>query len=300
MNIRKLIRNFFGFSRAETNGFLILLPIIFIALFSEPVYRHWMSSKKNDYVAEGRYLDSLVASWGERSMYTDSAQQNSDRKLFTFNPNEATKDELIELGFSGMLASRIVNYRSKGGSFKIKKDLLKIYGIDSTLFDEVSAFILLPETLKKKEFTTPNEARGIWKKAGVVRFDINTTDTSQLKSIYGIGEKLSLRIIKYRESLGGFIRQDQLNEIFGLDSAVVNRLIKKSFVEENFQPVKLNLNTATEQELDKHPYLNRNETKAIVAYRFQHGKFTSIDELFNIQLLNKKTIDKIRHYITID
>lgn len=301
MNIRKLIRNFFGFSRAEINGFLILLPIIFIALFSEPVYRHWRSSQKRDYTTESRYLDSLVASLEERNVVTDSIQKNIGRKLFACNPNEATKDELIELGFSGMLASRIVNYRSKGGSYKIKNDLLKIYGMDSTLFDEVKPFILLPDAYQKKEFASTNFTKDERKKKPeVVRFDLNTADTSQLKSIYGIGEKLSMRIIKYRESLGGFVRQDQLKEVFGLDSIVVKKLLEKSFIDENFKRVKLNLNTSTEQELEKHPYINRNEAKAIVAYRFQHGKFTSVDGLQKIQVLSKKTIDKIEPYLTTD
>jgi competence protein ComEA len=301
MNIRKLVRSFFGFSRTETNGFLVLFPIIFIALFSEPIYTYWRSSRKADFSAESHYLDSLVASLEKQKALTNATQYKPERKLFAFNPNEATQDELVEIGFSGTVASRIVNYRSKGGEFRTKKDLLKIYGMDSLFFSEVKPFILLPETFKKKDFTSTNFAKlPSTKKTEVVRFDLNKADTSQLKSIYGIGEKLSLRIIKYRESLGGFVRQEQLKEVFGLDSAVVIKLSENSFIDENFQYIKLNLNTATEQELDRHPYLNRNEAKAIVGYRFQHGKFTTVDELQKIQVLNVETFKKVKFYLLVE
>jgi competence protein ComEA len=300
MNLKKLVRNFFGFSRGETNGFLVLLPILLLILFSEPLYRYWVSSQKQDFTDESKYLDSLVATLDKQSPRLDSSEQQTAQNLFAFNPNETTKDELIELGFSGKLATRIINYRNKGGTFRIKNDLLKMYGMDSSLFDVVKPYMLLPDSVIKKQFASKNFIDETKKKVVIIRFDINTADTTHLKSIYGIGEKLSLRIIKYRESLGGFIRPDQLQEVFGLDTAVVNRLAAKSFIEENFHPKKLNLNTATEEELEKHPYLNRKEAKAIVSYRFQHGKFNSVEEVQKIYLLDKITSDKIAPYLTLD
>jgi competence protein ComEA len=172
--------------------------------------------------------------------------------------------------------------------------------MDSILFDEVKPFMLLPDSLVNKQFAPRNLTTENRKKSEIIRFDINKADTGQLKSIYGIGEKLSLRIVKYREGLGGFIRTDQLKEIFGLDSAVVNRLAAKSFIEENFRPKKLDLNTASEDELEKHPYLNRKEAKAILSYRFQHGKFNVVEEIQQIYLLDKSTIDKLMPYLVAE
>ncbi len=300
MNLRKLVRNFFGFSRAETNGFLLLLPILLLMLFSEPLYRYWVSSQKQDFTTESNYLDSLVVLLEKQSFELDSIRQSRTQNLFAFNPNEVAKDRLVVLGFSEVLASRIINYRNKGGKFRIKNDLLKMYGMDTALFDDVKPFISLPDSFSMRETVSKKFTLSPKKKLEAVRFDINAADTSQLKSIYGIGEKLSLRIIKYRESLGGFIRTEQLKEIFGLDSAVVNRLTAKSFIEKNFQPKKLNLNTATEDELEKHPYLNRKEAKAIVSYRFQHGRLNSVEEIQKIHLLDKAIIDKLMPYLTVE
>lgn len=300
MNLKKIIRNYFGFSRVETNGFLVLIPLMLLILFSEPLYRKWIRSQSPDYSHEKKYLDSLVTTWEKNPQGSDSVKYAPAREFFAFDPNKTSKEEFQTLGFSERLAARIVNYVEKGGQFRIKKDLLKIYGIDSLLYAEVEPFISLPETYTSSAPVAPFAKVLEKKKPNPVSFNLNTADTSQLKTIYGIGEKLSLRIIKYRESLGGFINEEQLKEVFGLDSIVIQKILKQSFIEENFSPVKLDVNTATEEALDKHPYLNRKEVKAIIAYRFQHGKFKGVDDLNKILLLDKKTIEKVTPYLSAD
>jgi DNA uptake protein ComE-like DNA-binding protein len=79
---------------------------------------------------------------------------------------------------------------------------------------------------------------------------------------------------------------------------VVHRLASSSYIEAGFQPRKLNINTADERELAAHPYLRKTVAKSIVAYRFQHGKFESLEDLRNIHTLEPETIKKIVPYLT--
>ena len=299
MNLRKLVRNFFGFSRQESNGFLILIPLMLVVLFSEPAYRSWVSRKGTTATADKALLDSLVSSWNAQSKQNQSTTIQEKRR-FSFNPNTIKRGELLALGFSGSLATRIENYVEKGGSFKIKKDLLKIYGMDSSLYRDLESFVLLPDSVvrEKREYVSTQPTQYL--QTVSAKFDINTADTSELKKIYGIGEKLSLRILKYRESLGGFIRNEQLLEVYGLDSSVVNNLTKKSFIDEDFLPKQINLNLASEEEFDRHPYLTKKEARAIITYRFQQGAFTTVDDLQKIQVLTAGTIEKIKPYLTLN
>lgn len=299
MKLRKLLRNFFGFSKAETNGFLVLIPILVMVLFSEPAYRNWVSKREAVLHSDKILLDSLVANWEKNAGSATSSQILKEKKLFAFDPNKTTKDEFMTLGFPMLLAERTVRYVEKGGKFRTQKDVLKIYGMDSLLFEELRPFITLPEQLVHEPNTQKYAAREKSIKPEPLRFDINTADTSQLKKIYGIGEKLSLRILKYRESLGGFIQEEQLQEVYGLDSAVVKRILKQFYIASNFQPKQLPLNTASEEDLDKHPYLTKKEAAAIIAYRFQHGKFTSADDLQKVHVLDKNTIAKLRPYLLV-
>ncbi|HYK57132.1 MAG TPA: helix-hairpin-helix domain-containing protein, partial [Flavisolibacter sp.] len=62
---------------------------------------------------------------------------------------------------------------------------------------------------------------------------------------------------------------------------------------------KLNINTATKDELKTHPYIKWNLANAIVEYRNQHGNFKSLVELKNIVLIDETTFDKIVHYLEL-
>jgi DNA uptake protein ComE-like DNA-binding protein len=292
--LRAWIRALLGFSRTETNGFLILLPLMVIILASAPLYQWWISSRPVDSSTDARKLDSLVSHWEWNQ--PDSASKKT-AQLFTFNPNNASKQTLLELGMNENLATRIVNYRSKGGIFKVKKDLAKIYGMDFALYLALSAYIDLPENkiLNGKESAFSIKP----KSAPFERFDINLADTSQLIKIYGVGSKLSLRIINYRDKLGGFITMQQLGEVYGLDSMVIRSLEKRYFIAEGFGPRKININQSDQKVIASHPYIKFSLAKAIATYRFQHGEFRQIEDLKSIVSLDESTFEKIKPYITV-
>jgi competence protein ComEA len=91
-----------------------------------------------------------------------------------------------------------------------------------------------------------------------------------------------------------------LYAVYGLDSLVVDRLAESSFIPEDFQPRRINLNTATEEELAVHPYISRRMARAIVTYRFQHSKYASVDDLRNVLQLSEEQRAAIKPYLTVD
>lgn len=296
-SLRHHIRSFFGFSRAQTNGFIALLMIVSIALFSKPIYHTWVSSRPIDFSREQQTLDSLTKQW---RIQQEEANQVSPEvtvavALFEFNPNTASVDELKALGFSKRLTKGLVNYRSKGGEFRIKSDLKKLYGMDSAFYKTLVPYIQLPEKIVYEKKTTLYSTE---RKSTV--FNLNEADTTQFQGVYGIGPVLARRIVKYREGLGGFVHEEQLKEVYGLDSAVVNKLFKASFLAEDFIPRKININTADESVISAHPYFSKKIAKTIVTYRFQHGKFQSVDDLRRIETLDKKVLDRAYPYLTIE
>jgi competence ComEA-like helix-hairpin-helix protein len=61
---------------------------------------------------------------------------------------------------------------------------------------------------------------------------------------------------------------------------------------------KTNLNTASVEDLDKHPYITGKQAKLIVAYREQHGVFVSVDDLAKIAAFtDKKWLEKVGPYL---
>lgn len=296
MGLRKQIGNFFGFSRAQTNGFLILLPLLILILFSEPVYRWWLSTRSDQDLENGR-MDSLMTHWNSAGSAIPVPADGVEILLTEFNPNTVTYDQLMDMGFSSQLANRLISYRKKGGTFQGKEDLLKLYGMDSGLYQKLLPYIAIrPRTITGKP---TDNAEGPTIKTKTV-FDINQADTAQLETVYGIGKILSQRIIKYREALGGFISQTQLFEVYGLDSAVVNRLVERAYVAADFSPRKININQASEDQLVAHPYISKPMARAIVTYRFQHGRYQSVEKLTNVLLISGHDFSKIKPYLAIE
>lgn len=293
--LKAWLRAFFGLSRGEINGFLILLPLILVIVFVIPVYQEWSASREQDFSNEKHYLDSLTALW--KWDISDSAEY--EPALFRFNPNTVTREELSQLGFAPSLAQRMINYRTKGGKFFIRTDVKKIYGMDTLLYARLYPFIDLPieRTFAKTEEQKETRTSMVRTRE---KFDLNLADTTQLISVFGIGSKLSVRITKYRDRLGGFVTENQLREVFGLDTLVINELKKVSFIADDFVPRFVLINTASEKEMAAHPYIKYTLAKAIAAYRFQHGDFKSVEDLKKIALVDEALFDKIKPYISIN
>ncbi|MVU76279.1 ComEA family DNA-binding protein [Nocardia sp. ET3-3] len=64
-------------------------------------------------------------------------------------------------------------------------------------------------------------------------------------------------------------------------------------------PPKINLNTATEADLDTLPGIGPTTAKAILTWRSRHGRFTSIDQLTEIQGIGHSRLNRLRDRVTV-
>ena len=287
--LKRWIQSTIGVSSKEANAFIILLPGLFLVIFSQPFYRWLWVGNEPLTIQESVLMDSLIAKNNhDKILRKDSIQ------FHTFNPNLASVEELISVGITKAVAKRIEQYRVKGGKFRVKTDLKKMYGMDSLLFLTLAPYVDLPEKL-----VNSTRASDLKVPSRIIEFDLNKADTADFKSIKGIGPVLANRILNYRKSLGGFVSRTQLNEVYGLDSLVLSEL--QAFqVASDFVPIQLKVNELNEQELEKHPYLSLKQAKAILTYKVQHGKFSTIDDLKNVRLLDARLIQKIEPYISFE
>ncbi|PIZ06458.1 MAG: competence protein ComEA, partial [Flavobacteriales bacterium CG_4_10_14_0_8_um_filter_32_5] len=98
--------------------------------------------------------------------------------------------------------------------------------------------------------------------------------------------------------LGGFISIQQLNEVWGLAPGTFEKCLPQLEISvENIK--KININTATSDELRNHPYINWKIANSIEKYRKANGKYQSLDDLKKLHLLDEEFITKIKPYLTI-
>jgi competence ComEA-like helix-hairpin-helix protein len=129
--------------------------------------------------------------------------------------------------------------------------------------------------------------------------DINLADTTAFIALPGIGSKLASRIINFREKLGGFYSVQQIAEVYGLADSVFQKIspylqLKDSTVK------KININTATIDELKAHPYIRYNIAKAIVAYRNEHGPFLKLADIKSIMIIGETLFIQVEPYLTLE
>ena len=176
---------------------------------------------------------------------------------------------------------------------------LKWYHSRQPLVSHDEDIALLEDMLKQLEAQrqSAKPAQRKYRPSKPQSFDINTANATQLRTIKGIGEILSARIVKFRDKLGGFVQLDQYEEVYGLQPEVVDRLKRRAYISLNFRPQCLDINTADIQTLAAHPYLIYQQARAIVRYREQHGLFPHLEALKDLVLMDSTTLEKIRPYL---
>jgi competence protein ComEA len=62
---------------------------------------------------------------------------------------------------------------------------------------------------------------------------------------------------------------------------------------------KVNINTATIEDLTEIPGIGPKTAQSILSYRDENGKFATIDDLINVKGIGEKSLEKLKPYITI-
>ncbi|MCW1952915.1 MAG: helix-hairpin-helix domain-containing protein [Flavobacteriia bacterium] len=172
------------------------------------------------------------------------------------------------------------------------QDLIVFEPIPDQLFDSVAP---LKPRLKTSLVPVKAAIKSIAVKA---KKDINKVGANDLQAIRGIGPVLSKRIVKYRNSLGGFVHLDLLYEVYGLDSTVVQR-IKEQYSLISMPAIEtISVNAASAYELSRLPFISKEMSLEIVSYRAKNGLFINFEEILNIIEIPPDKIHIIQLYLT--
>jgi|CXWL01.1.fsa_nt_gi competence ComEA-like helix-hairpin-helix protein len=225
-------------------------------------------------------------------------------ELFYFDPNTLSTENWQRLGLRDKTISTIQNYLSKGGKFKKPEDLQRIYGLFPNEYERIAPYIKIePASASNnyKDFTgnpfTENQPAKTFAPRYAI-LDINTADTTAFIALPGIGSKLAARIVNFRDKLGGFYSVAQVGETFGLPDSTFQK-IKQYLKLENTSIRKININTATVDELKVHPYIRWGLANPIVAYRNEHGLFVKIEDIKKVMAVTEEIYNKIAPYLEI-
>lgn len=215
-------------------------------------------------------------------------RRNDSRSLFEFDPNTVSIDSLQLLGFSYKQAAVLSNYRDKGGVFREKSDLAKIYSVSESMYERLYDYIVISEDFIRD---TPRSGRADF------IIELNSADSADLVRLYGIGGYYAGKIMQYRKRLGAFYSPEQLMEIAGIDSTRFSGFAKNVTVDTSYiKP--FSLDTAGRAFMMRHPYIGAYAARGIILYREMSGSDScNIANLVKENILPADKAGKLRHYV---
>ena len=148
---------------------------------------------------------------------------------------------------------------------------------------------------------------------------VNAADSATWEKLPGIGEKLSGRIVKFRERLGGFSALSQISEVYGLKPETFTAILpylrldsvsggaKSKDFTQNQNPYDspktgeiphLNINTATADDFAKLPGIGAVLSERIVKYRdSRRTGFQAVTDIQQVYGIPPETFTKILPYL---
>jgi len=305
--MKQWLEKYFGFSEKEMRGLFFLLIIIGVLSISPIIYSFLFPIEAREISEKSKqeirlFLANTVNDRKESP--ADEIRVNGEIEYIDFDPNELSLQLGKRIGLSHRQIQMIQNYVAKGGHFYKKEDFQKIYAISKADYERLAPYIKIPAqhqnvSYSKKEVEAKhlppvkgNKEEPITK----LHIELNSTDSIALQKLRGIGPVFASRIVRFRNSLGGFHHVSQLMEVYGMDKERYEPLLDHIFVDTTLVK-KIDINHADFKLLNKHPFITYKQANAIIQYRKQHGKYEKADDLLNILILDEDFLHKIAPYL---
>jgi DNA uptake protein ComE-like DNA-binding protein len=293
----KYIKSHFWYYKNQRNGIFVIVFLILILqsiiLFADFSSQDTSALNAAKISAFRQHIDSLETIERERRI----------SKIFPFNPNYISDYKAEQLGMSLAETDRLLLFRQKNKFINSAIEFQKITKVSDTLLAKIAPYFKFPEWVSARNEQNKHKedlrrAEMHRKEITVSTNDINKATKEDFKLIYGIGEKLSERIIKYRSKLQGFSFESQLYEVWGLKKEIIEQLFLVFKIIEKPVIIKNNINSLSFKELLKNPYIDYELCKKIFEYKEEIAEFQDLSELKNIKDFPLVKYDRIVLYLS--
>ena len=229
-----------------------------------------------------------------------------------FDPNTVDSMTLVGFGLKEWKVRNFLHYRAAGKVFRSAEEMGKTHGWTEEDVEKVRGYVRVGKEYGKDGKNGRNEKIGRdgkgWERRedvperasnkfrSLTKVDVNTADTALLRRVPGIGGKISEAIVTYRKKLGGFHSVEQLREL----KIVSPELLEWFEVSSSPDIQRLNINKASFQALNSHPYISYEQTKALLQYIRLYGKVKDEQALVETGIFTKEDLERLRPYIAYE
>lgn len=270
--------------------------------FKKEDFKKIYTLKPEDYERLEKYIsipdNRPIAQHQKKKSYEYDAVDKVIATEFIFNPNTVSYEDLIRLGIKPRAAKGLIKYREAGAVFRKKSDFKKVYNIEESDYKRLENYIDLPDEI---EYPKQEKKRPIYEKKEYVPvyIDINEATVEDWQKLRGIGPGYAKWIVKRREEMGGFAHIEQVSEVYNFPDSTY-QAIKPFLTNETPNLTKISINKVTIDQLKNHPYIRWKEAKRIVAFRKQHGAFSSMSDFRKMPVFTEEFFVKLEPYLEFE
>jgi DNA uptake protein ComE-like DNA-binding protein len=284
-------------TNTQQNGIFLFIGFIIVALISVFYYNYQYPKLQNqveviDTTLQKR-LDSLKLAKAKE-------QKEITYKIYPFNPNFLKEGKAYRLGLEADEHDRLLKYREEGNWINSAEDFQKVTKISNEKLEEISKYFKFPDWVIEQQNAQQSKPKPNAKLSFEEKKDLNTVSEQELLEIRGIGEVLSKRIIRYRDKIGRFRSNIQLNDIYGLKPNLIEDISSKITVKTNLNQPLIDINNASLIELAEIPYFDYELAREIFQLIKVNQGIDSFEELSKIQQFPTYKIDRIKLYLAIN
>ncbi len=290
--MKKFFKEYFNFSKREQNGLFVLFGLILVLLGTNIVLSTQKASGKIDFSSYETEIDSFL-------VYQQTHFE--DAELFAFDPNNASREDLLRLGLAPKSVNAILNYREKGYKFYKPEDLQRVRTLKPEEYETIKDYIVIEKKTYRRNYDNYERSNYNYeypekKTAELFKFDPNTATKEDFERL-GFKTWQAENIIKFRNKGGVFKQADDIKKIYGLSEEFVNTLlpyIEISEIPAEVVPdILIDLNNASEEDLQNLPEIGVAYSKRIITYREKLGGFVSIEQLHEVYGITDELYNKI-------
>lgn len=288
-------KDFFYFIKSDRRAIVALGCIAVFAIGVLVVVDAW-KDKENGTIAKEKV-----------SVEDEKDEERVEVVMREFDPNTVDSLTLIGFGLKDWKVRNFLHYRAAGKVFRSAEEMGKTYGWTEKDVERVRGYVRVGKEYEKKdvkkwetrEKMEEREERQTYTSNNfrtLTKVDVNMADTALLRRVPGVGKKISEAIVEYRKKLGGFYSVEQLREL----KIVSPELLEWFEVSPSPDIQRLNINKASFQALNSHPYISYEQTKALLQYIRLYGKVKDEQALLETGLFTKEEVEKLKPYLTFE